>query len=256
MKYQEFFSIELEHASYDDFPLPLVIDAVKETHAWIKKNGLVVKNKQNGIKLMAPANLELNPKAGEQLTFLIFPNTSDFSLCTDMDHVSRREMLEFTNKPKKRETYYPLACSVAELTSDRYRGYKPVAIITLMVNQLKLKNAPIPYKASFTAQKYKWKYYFVVQSDTQDLVLEDRQTEVVFTKKDLSKSPSDELAPVLNQAYPEDKVFCFESKTSMLTRVKGRKNLQLKLQDQVLIQHLPNPDLNARGIRVMDLRGH
>lgn len=59
---------------------------------------------------------------------------------------------------------------------------------------------------------------------------------------------------MLLEAYPEDQVICFESKTRLLTSIKGRKDLQLKLQDQVLIQHLPNPALDAKGIRVMDLR--
>ena len=255
MKYLEFFSIEMEHAAYEDVPLPVVMDADKDTHAWIKKNGLVVKGKQNGVKVMAPSDLELEAKTGKQLTFFIFPNTATFGLCTDMGALSRQEMFNFSNSTKKRNGFYPLACTVTELAKDRYRGFKPVATLTLMVDQLKIKNAPIHYRASFPPIKGKWKYYFVVHSYEQKLSIEDRKGKVSFKRKNLRKNPSDELAPVLTQAYPEDLVFCFESKTDMLTSVKGRKDLQLKMQDQVLIQHLPNPDLNARGIRIMDLRG-
>lgn len=191
MKYVEFFSIDMEHAAYEDVQLPLVMDANEQTHVWIKNNGLIVKGKQNGIKVMAPSDLELNSQADKQLTFLIFPQTSDFGWCTDMSRLSGKEMFAFTNQSKKRDTFYPLTCSVTALIKDRYRGFKPVAIITLMTDKLKLKNSPIHYKAGFKPQKCKWKYYFVVQSDAKELLLEDRLAQVVFNKKNLSKNPSD-----------------------------------------------------------------
>ncbi len=256
MKYLEFFSIEMEHPSFTDSHLPLIMDANDETHAWIKNNGLIVKGKQNGIKVMAPSDLDLNMSKGKALTFLIFPDTEIFGLCTDMSTLSKQEMFTFTNTQRKRGAVSPLARAAAELIGDRYRGFKPAAVVTLIVDKLKMKNAPIHYRARFAPKKCKWKYYFVVHPEVQELTIEDKQAQVVFVKRDLSKDTSDELAPALNRTYPDDMVFCFESKKLMITSVNGRKDLQLKLHDQVLIRHLPNPKLTSRGIHVMDLRGH
>ena len=109
---------------------------------------------------------------------------------------------------------------------------------------------PPAFEIAFEARAEKLKYYVVATryGDTDFAKLdvsdqgfgEEQRPEVKFTRVTSNNFASDDLSPAL-VGTGNDKVALFRSNTAQPRLAKARSKIQLKRNNEVLIQHLPAP---------------
>ncbi len=255
MNYTTFLSLSIVHASFTDHAaIPLVLRPDDLTQRWLDNRAFLLRETQNGLKILTEDSFTMENDVGIQLLFYLFPNSGIVDLCTDRKDLSNGEMYLFSNQEANLLST-TLVRSPTRMTNHRHHGYQPIGMIRLEVGPLTLENIPVHYQAPLTPLSSYWKYYFITHGEQTDLSIEDKQGEVTFTKTLLTPNTADQMGSILAKSYPESSICLFTSNQKLQASVSGRKDFNLRHNDQVVLHHLANPDLSHEGIRVMDLRG-
>lgn len=256
MMYKEFFSIEIEHqyfSSHGGADLTILPD--RSTLRFLQGLRLIVKATRNGLKVLIPVDENGVPTislpSDEALMFEIFPQSNTFSLFT-VPSLPIGEILAFTNLGLA-ETDSELQSSRA-LDSSSLNGFPMVAKVEIKLTSVLLTRIEVlPYKVVFAARSAKWKYYLVADQDTTDLKVEDRGGNHVFTKQEIDGQSTDEIGMSLRTNFPEANLFLFESNIPIPCQDQALKNLELLRDGEVLIKHLPNPEMAEQAVRIINI---
>lgn len=255
MKYHELFEIQIGHQYFStgEF-VELVIVPVPETYQLLKGQHFLIKNKLNGLRVVAETE-EYNPVIflNKKLTFEVFPTSGTFHLCTDVSELAPGEFWTFSNTATKRNDQL-----TATITSDKSKslnGYQRVARIEIYPTDEVLDHTTTTlYTVPFHAIAAIWKYYLITNPLPQDLVIEDKGSPALkFNKKELEDETADAVMSALRESYPAAGLVLFESNLPVPRKSTGRKDIQLVQDDQVIIQHLPNPAAKNQEIEIIKI---
>lgn len=262
MKYKELFRIVIEHPYFQPGePVELAIVPSKSTLRFLTGQRFIIKDMVNGIKVLVPVN-----EAGSVLpalqpddlfTFKVFPTSNIFHLITDVPDLEEGEILRFSNAGLS-ENDTQLASSVAEAERNGvYNGFPVVADAAIQVSDLLLDNDNVPktpqYRVVFNPRSEKWKYYFVSDPETTDLSIQDLNGQLTFNRVDAETEASDKIASSLRSNFPNAGLFLFESDAPIASRSQGIKKLQLLRNLDVIINHLPNPDVEDVNFKIIKI---
>ena len=260
MKYKEFFRIVIEHQYFlPGEPVELVILPSQSTHSILKGQRFIIKDMINGIRVLAPVDEDGNLipvlQPDSQFTFRIFPTSPTFNLITDIPNLATGEILSFTNSGLS-ENATQLASSVVDGSGTR-NGFPVIADAVIQVSDLLVDNNNAPktskYRIVFNSRSEKWKYYFVSDSETTDLSIQDLNGQLSFSRVDAETEASDKIASSLRTNFPDAGLFLFESDAPIPSRSQGIKKLQLLRNLDVIMNHLPNPDVEDINFKIIKI---
>lgn len=260
MKFKELFRIVIEHQYFQPGePIDLTIVPSKDTHRFLTGQRAIIKDIINGVKVLVPVNEtgsvlpDLQPD--DLFTFKIFPTSNIFHLITDLPDLAKEEILSFTNAGLSDDDTQ-LTASVAE-GNGVYKGFPVVAGATIQVSNLLLdsNNAPKTpkYRIVFNPRSEKWKYYFVSDPETADLSIQDLNGQLTFNRVNSETFASDKIASSLQARFPDAGLFLFESDAPIASRSQGIKKIQLLRNLDVIINHLPSPDVEDVNFKIIKI---
>ncbi|KAA3661435.1 MAG: hypothetical protein DWQ10_04525 [Calditrichaeota bacterium] len=111
-------------------------------------------------------------------------------------------------------------------------------------------NSAKSYHISFKSKQAKWLYYVISDIDNSStanqLTIKDNGAEdkVVFEEVSVSNNPDDEIATELKERYPNLHLTAFISEKLISCKQRSKKNLQLHLNNDPVIETLPLPAIN------------
>jgi hypothetical protein len=110
-------------------------------------------------------------------------------------------------------------------------------------------DGPQVFQIAFNPKQARWSYYVVTDRPEAEFRIEDRATSPLLfslgNQTDLNQQPdpTDEVARTLAAQYPTMQRFRFVSDEPVPCRQAARKSIQLRLDDQPVLETLPNPSL-------------
>lgn len=258
MRYQEFFRIEIDHQYFMPGEwVELVIVPDQSTHRLLKGQRFIIKEMLNGIRVLVPVNEDDSVVPGLQtddlFTFKIFPTSNTFHSFTEVPDLAEGEILSFTNSGLSEEDTQ-LASSAAN-GSGVLHGYPVVANVTIQVSDVLLDGSNVPtdpeYKIVFNSKAEKWRYYFVSDPETTDFSIQDINAELIFNSVDIQNITGDKIVSSLRSNFPDANLFLFESEAPVAFRSQAINKLQLIRNEDVIINHLPNPDIKDINFKII-----
>ena len=289
--YKELFSIGIEHAYSGNTHQMMTIFPDPATGRLLEKNGYQVKEKTNGLRILAPLQQKVsdgpvivdpfppqavalhNPLA-EPLCFHLLPDSAQFNLVTDLSGMEQDQLLYFTNRNAMEDGILPSSVifrpSPPTVRSNQQKnGYRSIGLVELDPELFDRDTLKWPHKyiVSFQSISPTWSYYFIMnQDETATFEINDQQGVVTFTGTDLTAGSRDTIGLALKEAYTDSKLWLFKSDMAITPSAAGRKGLQVirvveelvngKMTEvkEIKIEHLANPDPGAEGVKVIDLR--
>lgn len=257
MMYKEFFRIEIDHQYFlSGGVADLTIVPNEHTLRFLKGQHFICAGTTNGVKVLIPINENGSTKpifcADDVLIFNIFPTTSTFGLFTDLSDLSKGEIFRFTNE-KLPEATSELVSSIS-VDNGSLNGFRITAKVEIHPTDALLSGTNlVPYKVIFKARLVPWKYYLVSDKETTDLAVKDLGNQFVFNHVNINDDTSDQIGMSLRLNYPEANLLLFESDTPLVCSNQVLKNLQLLRDNEVIIKHLPNPDIGDEAIKIIKI---
>ncbi|EGJ31817.1 MULTISPECIES: hypothetical protein [Moorena] len=274
MLYKQLFELSILHDYYRDKVCPdLSVEPTPECSRVLRGHRLIVKNKVNGIVVIAPVDSEHKPwvELAEDLrfTFILKIKNQDFLDFTDIewkpvDNVSYLFSNERNTKigVSNLEIIPPQLCYIKVPRVQTIFGIVDIYNNSSMSKDL---NQGSDYKITFNAKKQPWYYYLVTDQLTNgdEFLIEDkdptRKPEIKFTRSTSADAKeTDPIFSALNQQFPESQKYLFKSESEIACQEAGRQNIQLLIKKKnelgdpsVWIDHLPNPP-NHNGIQVIN----
>ncbi|MEN9866776.1 MAG: hypothetical protein RL748_2366 [Pseudomonadota bacterium] len=250
MSYLPLFSLVLQHDYYTDRCCnDFTIEATPETQKLLANFRCVLKPMSNGLRVLIQATSQGTPFIAmpeiTRFNFQLRLRNPDFSLFTDLSAMAAIASPLFTHSGASR-TLSPLANdNPAKLpqgvfASVRLNIAQPVA---------PLNDASNAFVLPFAAKKCRWKYYVVTsQAATagNPPAIVDKDNAIMFDAAnltDLKKTPdpSDRIAGLLAQQYPESQLFRLLSGSLIPCQQAVRKTIQLMMNGEKVISALPSP---------------
>jgi hypothetical protein len=121
---------------------------------------------------------------------------------------------------------------------------------------------PVEFQVAFKAKKARWKYYVVVdKTDAQFHIKDKDASQLVFSDKNRPAlnqhpDPSDDVATTLADRFPQMQRLRFVSDGLIPCRQKARKSIQLCLNDNQVVEELPNPSLRHYATMAVTRNGN
>lgn len=259
MNYKTLFDIQISHQYFSpESCSDIIIHPSEKTIRFLKGQHLITKRTDAGLKILIPLdeNGEIKPKFADSdvMTFLVFPSSDVFRTFTDTSALNDGEIFCFTNL-KLTKSSQELKASV-QVESHSHDGYSCIAKVEIHPTKylFDTQSQSKDYRLSFNAQSVKWKYYLLSSNGTTDLIIDDKQKELVFEKETLNTNTSDQIGQTLVAGYPNNNVFLFESQQPVPKTHLARKNLQLLRNGHIVINHLPNPTTKDNGVKIINMQ--
>jgi hypothetical protein len=249
MRYQPVFHIVVKHSYYPDKNCPdfLITPDVKGEKA-IRENRLLLNAYATGLSVLVPTEgdkpvieMAADTAFSFQLT-LLNPNFHHFTElpgARQYTNTSKGYDLQVSNK-KSKDQLVPGAFAFITLKNITFR-----------------KKAPT-FSLLFESKKIYWKYVVVTDEDTPDNFSIEQGSSAGKDAKIEFKAPvmppggiDSSLLNLLEQEYPQAKKVIIESRKPIAFFKSGRKNIQLKKDNLVLVDHLPNPRPEEGCIKVI-----
>jgi hypothetical protein len=110
-------------------------------------------------------------------------------------------------------------------------------------------DGPQVFQIAFNPKQARWSYYVITDRPEAEFRIEDKAASpILFSEEnrtDLSQQPdpADEVARTLAARYPAMQRWRFVSNEPAPCRQAARKSIQLRLDDQPVLEPLPNPSL-------------
>ncbi len=274
MVYKQLFELSIFHNYYRSQVCPdLSIEPTSECSRILGGYRLILKNKVNGIVVIAPIDSENKPQIeladNLKFTFLLKLKNKNFIDFTEIDWKPVEDSIyQYSNQKNTQIGTSNLEKTKMKLSDRKLAKGKDILGLVDIYNNYsfpKVLTRVSEYKITFQAKKQHWLYYLITDSVTQgdEFLIRDkdttRETEIKFTRlKNTEGEKTDPVFSVLNQQYPQTQKYIFKSDSEITCQEAGIKNLQLVNQKNsnggnstVWIEHLPNPP-NHNGIHVIN----
>ena len=236
----------------------MVLIPEKQTLKLLRGQHFLEKKTAGGIKVLIPVDQESNAlpiiNPDDVFAFNVFPTSGIFSEFTDISTVSNDKILRFSNEGLGTDT---LELAVSEATKEgMFNGFPAIAKIEIQLSEVSsgLDGLPPVYQAVFKSKSVRWRYYFVSSTGTTNLTIEQRDEQLIFNELEIQNDTSDKIAASLRLNFPDTQLVVFESSASIAYSNRAIKNIQLLRNGDVVIQHLPNPDVGDDGIQIIKVK--
>ncbi|MDJ0713959.1 MAG: hypothetical protein QNJ54_07040 [Prochloraceae cyanobacterium] len=239
MLYKQLFELNIFHDYYRNQVGPdLSIEPTTECIRILSGHRLIIKNKVNGILVIAAVDLEHKPLVelaeNLQFTFILQLKNKDFIDFTDIDWKPLDDRIDrFSNENNTQIGVSDLEKSQTKLSEGKLpRGQNILGIVDIYNNDSmpKVLNQGSEYKITFKAKKQQWRYYLVTDRVTNgnEFLIQDTTGETEFTR--LSSTEAEETDPIfsiLNEQFPQSQQYLFKSDLEIACQEVGKKNIQL-----------------------------
>ncbi|MFK7787453.1 MAG: hypothetical protein AB8B56_20180 [Crocinitomicaceae bacterium] len=253
MRYQTFFEIELTHPYTQSILDYVAIIPDASTANFMNGTGLLLKGTESGCKLFAAVKGDNNTlptfQANTTLVFSLFARSGEFREFTDFSTIGDDQILLFSNDSLGSDEQDLLVSGTS--SNEKYKGFPKVGEIKITLDKVlptSDQNAP-NYKVGFDSRSMIWKYYFITKDETA--VLSIKNKDILF--KELSDEATDTVFNKLTANFSPDglHIEAFESEEALALQSSPRKDIQLKNENTTIINHLPNPEIGDRGIKII-----
>lgn len=253
MKYKVFFEVKLEHAYSPTILEYLIMQPRNSSAKLMRGTGLLVKETGGGFKVLIPVNEEGNDipvfNADENLSFSLYSTSSDFLEFTDFSATNDGDVALFTNQGLSNNSLDLLVSGTGP--NARMNGFPEVGQLQIILNEIDAgtdQEAPV-YSVRFDAKSIIWKYYFITKDETASLSVKHKN--IAFKK--LSGEAVDSVFKRLTTNFSPSglQIQAFESEEPLACQSSPRKDIQLKNENVTVINHLPNPEVGDRGIKII-----
>lgn len=272
MIYKKLFELSIVHDYYENQICPdFSIEATTECAKLLRGHRLILKNKVNGIVVIAPVDSDNKPwiEFAENLrfTFILKLKKQNFIDFTDIgwkpvDNAMYQYIFDKNNQK--------IEASDKEILESYWcylkvpRGQNILAIVDIY-NDFSMSKVS-EYKISFNAKRQYWWYYLITDKVTNgdEFLIEDkkdstRKKTIKFRRLNstIAIKNADPIFSALNQQFPQSQQYIFKSYGKIACQETGIKNIQLLNKKNsesdpiVLIKHLPNPP-NGDGFQVIN----
>lgn len=251
MKYVPLFHISLRHAYYEDNCCPdIVIKADASGMRTLNKHRLSVISNIDGITVLAPFEngVPVTEVSKEEVfSFVMILQNKRFFHYTDMTKAGRAGVYE--NKGRGLEL---------KLNTDLPGNLSAGVFGTIRLSNISSKETGREFYVQFSPRAVTWKYVLITDEvdagafSIEHAGLQDTKLEFKPAVK-MKTGNTDVLLKLLEQDYPEANKLLLESRSEIPFLRTGRKNIQLKKDNLVLVDHLPNPRPEEGGIKVIKL---
>lgn len=251
MKYRPLFHIVIRHSYYEDCRCPdFSILPDPGSAGTLKGHRLVVVPFMSGMSVLAPIENGLpliEVSKDTVFKFWLLLQNKRFFYYTDIVNDDTGRVYE--NKGRGLEL---------KLNADSTEKASPHVFGTVRLTNISYKENAPTFTISFSAREIKWKYVLLTDETDPDLFSIEQtglqETRLEFNSPVKTNSGTgDALLKLLEQDYPEANKWILESKSEIPFLQRGRTNLQLKKDNQVLVDHLPNPRPEEGGIKVIKI---
>lgn len=245
MKYHPLFHISLNHTYYPDLGCSdflLTPDAKGEKI--IRENRLLLNYFTNGLSVLTATDKLITDIV---FSFQLRLRNSNFHHFTELPAIDTP--LVYVNSSKGYNLQANTENSAPQLPTGAFG-------LIILNNVASYKEAPT-FSLSFESKKVYWKYIVVTDEDVDALRIEqagtmDKDLKIEFKSSSLSIGNVDNsLLTLLDQDYPHAKTAIIQSTKPVAFFKGGRRNIQLKKDNLVLVEHLPNPRPEEGGIKVI-----
>ena len=286
MLYKQLFELNIFHEYYQNQICPdLSIEPTIECSRILRGHRLIIRNKVNGIMVIAPVDSEQKPWVelvdNLRFTFILKIKNKDFMDFTDIDWKPSENSIMYHYENIINQNNNQVKVLALDITHTKFcylklpRGQHILAIIDIYNNSSlpKVLHQGSEYKITFKAKKQQWRYYlvtpavsngdeFLIKDDNEFLIKdndEKRQKKIQFIKNTpKDDKEADPIFSVLKQQFPGAEQYRFISEEKITCQEAGIKNIQLLNKNKctsdkgkVWIKHLPNPP-NRNGIQVIN----
>jgi hypothetical protein len=243
MKFLPLLELSIEHSYYADGCCPdFLLTAAPETCRLLRNLRGVLKSRADGVSVVVPVDKQSQPfislPKDATFTFQLALRNPDFSLFTEFtDPVFKM------TPPNSFKWRYPV---------ESERESALFGLVDIPASFPQFSENPTAFTVEFTAKQLHWCYYFVtdLNANGREFAIVDADQSsppVTFAKDnrtalDLQPDPNDPVAALLARQYPDISYWRFVS-TAPLPYQQRPRNLQLRLGDSNLIDHLPNPSV-------------
>lgn len=124
-----------------------------------------------------------------------------------------------------------------------------------------LTDGPQLFELAFETKRARWSYYLITDRPEAEFRIEDRAPlPILFSEEnrtDLRQQadPADEVARMLAARYPTRQRWRFVSDQPVPCRQAARTSIQLRLDEQSVLEPLPNPSLKNYAVLKMSNNG-
>lgn len=251
MRYQPLFHIVLKHQYYADMrchDMTVVPDAAGMKV--IRGHRLITAPFMNGLSVLVPTEndkpiIAIRPET--VFTFHLLPESKAFYQVTDLPEIAGK--LAYDN---------PSAGSELVVSKQTPQGpMSPDTLGCIRISNVSFKKEASTFSLTFNARKTTWKYLLITNDSPDGFTIgqggtDSQDKEVIRFKAPRTANEKDDVTLTLPAGdYLDMKKIIVESAAPVRFLQQGRKNIQLKKDDQVLIDHLPNPRPEAGGIQVI-----
>lgn len=237
MSFVPLFGLDLKHSYYADSRCAdFSIAPAPNTDTLLRNHRCVLKSRADGIRVLITTDERNKPlipiPKKTAFTFQLQLQNLDFPLFTDLNN--------FATKSVSKTITYPVKAAI---------GTTIFATVDIAISALNVIKEPVIHEVNFAAKEVRWIYYFVTDLSAENAVfrLIDTDSELDLfpdsqrTELNQNPDPSDFVAKMLGNQYPDRRRFRFVSGQSISCQQIPRKNLQLRLGDSKIFEHLPNP---------------
>lgn len=256
MRYHVFFQIELVHPYFSGNVTDLIILPDAQTALLLSSQRFIIKKTTNGIMVLKVVDDEVLslPMLEEAVfVFSVFPTSDAVREFTDTSMVETGKMLLFSNKE--------LSTGDLELTKSetlqkgKYQNFPAIARVEIKGGEITSQpnGSSLLYKAHFQSKAIKWRYYFVSNSKTTDLAIATRDQQLKFNPLEIKEDSSDQIVQSLLLHFQDTQIVVFESSIDIPYSKTPIKNINLIQNGSVLINHLPNPEVQDYGIQIIKI---
>lgn len=276
MKYLPILKLTMKHDYYESgYSSDFSIVEDKATQQILLNYRCILKRQATGIVIYQTVDSDnkpfINISAKAVFRFHLHLNNTEHALFTDLERFSTVEKNEspvFTNKGLSSSTANPdneLKLITAELQKkDRAFATIEVHINNSIKPELNINEAT-HYSISFTAKSALWEYYFLTNKDndglgnqitysiSQNAEQDNNNQPIIFVEK---APPSQDISRRLLNDYPDTKIVYFVSDKPVHCQQLPRKNIQVSIDGERLMDNLPNPSLNNANQRTVSEAGN
>lgn len=258
MKFLPLLELYITHDYYKDGSCPdFTIEADSFTQKTLQNHRCILKKNQTGFVISQSVNNDDTPVIRMSLLTVLRFNliliNSKFSLFTDLSHFPDQGSYLFTNKD--------ISNNVLKIGSaDSQQRKTSFATIEIFINEsiVPVKKDPVFYHTPLTARHAYWEYFFITSSNTDDSDFQIKHveqqeaapqdtTQIIFNKK---IPDSQAITDWISKQYPTENLLYFVSENPVKCQQTPRKNIQLLMNGERLLDNLPNPPISNNNRRV------
>ena len=265
MKLAPLFSLSLQHEYYTDkVSSDFIVEPTAGCNRLLKGHRLRMKNKQNGIQIIATLDEEdqLFIPLSEDLkfTFLLKLKSNDFLQFTQLEDRKKNFIYYYNNKKVSKSETNELVSSLNERPVYLSPSSNTFGIIEISNNAGSLATLDkqplsgntqqaIEFSITFKAQKRIWRYYLISNEKNAQFSIEDSTGAISFSQAAIADD--DVRGQKLSIEYPNYSILQFVSSEAIAYQQQLPKSITLKKGSEVIIPSLPVTDSRSQVVNLI-----